>query len=64
MSTLAESTMTFEQRISDALLRSAQLAREDAIKHGTGIVVEKDGKVVEITNDELKKQAEQMENEA
>lgn len=50
-----------EQEISAALLRSAQLAREEAIKHGTGIVVWADGKVVEITADALKKQAEKNE---
>lgn len=52
-----------EQEISAALLRSAQLAREEAIKHGTGIAVWIDGKLVEITADELKKQAEEQNNE-
>lgn len=52
-----------EQEISAALLRSAQLAREEAINHGTGIVVWVDGKVVEITADALKKQAEEKKHE-
>ncbi|WP_185265841.1 hypothetical protein [Halopseudomonas xiamenensis] len=59
MSAQRENATTFEQEISAALLRSAQLAREEAIKHGTGIVVQIDGKVVEIPAEELKKQAEQ-----
>lgn len=52
-----QSLYEFERKITEALHRSAQLAREDAIRHGTGIVVEMDGKIVEITADELKKQA-------
>lgn len=48
-----------EQEISAALLRSTQLAREEAIKHDTGIMVSIDGKVVEITANELKKQAQE-----
>lgn len=56
---------SFEQQVSEALTRSAQLAREEAIKHGTSIVVEVDGKIVEISAAELKKQAEQKKkNEA
>tara|TARA_R110001606_G_scaffold399223_1_gene582513 strand:- start:8525 stop:8710 length:186 start_codon:yes stop_codon:yes gene_type:complete len=49
---------SLEQEITAALHRSAQLAREEAIKYGTGIVVQIDGKVVEISTEELKKQAQ------
>lgn len=46
----------FAKEISEALTRSAQLAREDAIKHGTSLVFWKDGKIVEVTAEELKAQ--------
>jgi hypothetical protein len=57
MSTNSNNISFSEQEITAALHRSAQLAREDGIKHGTGIIVSIDGKVVEITAEELKKQA-------
>lgn len=41
----------------DALKRAAQLAREDAIRTNTGIIVSRNGKIVEITAAELKKEA-------
>ena len=41
----------------DALKRAAQLAREDAIKTNTGIIVSKNGKIIEITAAELKQEA-------
>lgn len=63
MSAQTNSFISLEQEIIAALHRSAQLAREDAIKHGTGIVVQIDGKVVEITTEELKKQAQQKKHE-
>jgi hypothetical protein len=63
MSAQTNSFISLEQEITAALHRSAQLAREDAIKHGTGIVVQIDGKVVEITTEELKKQAQQKKHE-
>lgn len=44
--------LTFE-----ALKRAAQLAREDAIKTNTGIIVSKNGKIVAITAAELKQEA-------
>ena len=44
----------FEAAVSDALIRAAQLAREDAIKTNTGIIVSKNGKIIEITAAELK----------
>ena len=52
---------SLEQEITAALHRSAQLAREEAIKYGTGIVVQIDGKVVEISTEELKKQAQKKQ---
>lgn len=64
MNNQAGQTTTIEQQISAALLRSAKLAREEGIKHGTGIVVSRDGKVVRISAEELKKQAEQDKDEA
>lgn len=56
--------LILEKDISAALLKSAQLAREEAIRHGTGIVVQMDGEVVEISAKELKKQAQKKKNEA
>lgn len=41
----------------DALKRAANLAREDAIKTNTGIIVSKNGKIIEITAAELKQEA-------
>lgn len=64
MSTQTNSPRFLEQDITAALHRSAQLAREDAIKHGTGIVVSIDGEIVEISTEELKQQAQQKKNEA
>ena len=34
-----------EAAVSDALVRAAQLAREEAIKTNTGIVIKKNGKL-------------------
>ncbi|MBS7351053.1 MAG: hypothetical protein KIG95_13045 [Comamonas sp.] len=64
MSTQTNSPKFLEQDITAALYRSAQLAREEAIRYGTGIVVNIDGKIVEISTEELKKQAQQNKNEA
>lgn len=47
----------FEAAVSAALIRAAKLAREDAIKTNTGIVIKKNGKIVEISAAELKQQA-------
>lgn len=54
MSTQFSTLAQFESEVSAALLRAAQLAREDAIKTNTGIVVSKNGQIIEITADELK----------
>ncbi|MCK9522271.1 MAG: hypothetical protein M0R76_04395 [Proteobacteria bacterium] len=64
MSAHSNKTASFEQQVSDALRRSAQLAREEGIKYGTGIVVQIDGKMVKISAEELKQQAEQKQKEA
>ncbi|HJH24619.1 MAG TPA: hypothetical protein K8U84_08715 [Paenalcaligenes hominis] len=47
----------FEAEVSAALLRSAQLARQDAIKTNTGIIVERNGKVVRVSAAELQHEA-------
>ena len=57
MSTQFSSLALFEAEVSAALLRAAQLAREDAIKTNTGIIVSRNGKIVEITAAELKQEA-------
>lgn len=54
MSVLFEDYNELERQISEALVRSAELAKDIAIKTNTGIVVSKDGKVVTITADELR----------
>ncbi|MFC3332128.1 hypothetical protein GGR41_002170 [Paenalcaligenes hominis] len=38
-------------------MRSAQLARQDAIKTNTGIIVERNGKVVRVSAAELQHEA-------
>ncbi|CAH9018291.1 hypothetical protein [Candidatus Nitrosacidococcus sp. I8] len=48
---------SFEQEIHFALQCAAQLAREEAIRTNTGIVIEQEGKIIEISAAELKKQA-------
>ncbi|CAM5184744.1 hypothetical protein OURE66S_02821 [Oligella ureolytica] len=57
MSIHTKSLEEFAQQMTEALTRSAQLAREDAIKHGTSLVFWKDGKIVNVTAEELKAQA-------
>lgn len=47
----------FKAEVSAALIRASQLAREEAIKTNTGIIIRKDGKIVEISAAELKQQA-------
>jgi hypothetical protein len=42
-----------------AMLRAAEMARDIAIQTNTGIVVQKDGKVVHIGAEELRRQREQ-----
>lgn len=52
----------FERQVSAALERSAELAKDIAIKTNTGIVVSRDGKVVTITADELRAEREREAN--
>lgn len=59
MSAQTMHTPSLVEKISAALTQSAKLAREDAIQHGTGIVVFMDGKIVEISAEELKRQAQE-----
>ncbi|NLZ80100.1 MAG: hypothetical protein GX908_11405, partial [Gammaproteobacteria bacterium] len=42
---------------SAALLRAADLARDDAIKTNTGIVISQDGKVITITAEQLRQKS-------
>jgi len=62
MSSIENRQISFEQQVFAALQRSAELAREDAIKTDTAIVVKLGGEVVEISAAELKKQAGQKTN--
>lgn len=48
---------SLEAKVSAALIRAAQLAREDAIRTNTGIVIRRNGKIVEISAAELKQEA-------
>lgn len=57
MSTQFSNLALFEAEVSAALLRSAQLARHDAIKTNTGIIVERNGKIVRVSAAELKQEA-------
>lgn len=57
MSSEVNFSLDFEREVSAALLRAAELARDDAIKTNTGIVVSRDGKVVTITADQLRQKS-------
>ena len=57
MSSQSTTFALFEAEISAALVRASQLAREDAIKTNTGIIVERNGKTVKVSAAELKQQA-------
>lgn len=54
MSSQADLNLDFEREVSAALLRAAELAREEAIKTNTGIVVSQDGKVITIAAEQLR----------
>lgn len=54
MSSQVDLNLDFEREVSAALLRAAELAREEAIKTNTGIVVSQDGKVITITAEQLR----------
>lgn len=49
----------FEKQVTAALKLSAQLAQEEAIKHGTSLIVYRDNQLVEIPPEELIKQQEE-----
>ena len=57
MSSQVDLNLDFEREVSAALSRAAELAREEAIKTNTGIVVSQDGKVIIITADQLRERA-------
>lgn len=46
----------FEKQVTAALKLSAQLAREEAIRYGTSLIVYRNNQLVEIPPEELKKQ--------
>lgn len=46
----------FEAEVSKALIKAAELAREEAIRTNTGIVVSENGEVITISAEELKAQ--------
>lgn len=50
-------SIDFEREVSAALLRAAELARDDAIKTNTGIVISQDGKVITITAEQLRQKS-------
>ena len=50
-------SIDFEREVSAALLRAAELARDDAIKTNTGIVISQDGKVITITAEHLRQKS-------
>ena len=54
---LKQSKDSFIFQTFDTFKRAANLAREDAIKTNTGIVIKKNGKIVEISAAELKQEA-------
>ena len=57
MSSQVNLNLDFEREVSAALLRAAELARYDAIKTNTGIVVSQNGKVVTITAEQLREKS-------
>ncbi len=57
MSTETNLSMDFEREVSVALLRAAELARDDAIKTDTGIVISQNGKIITITAEQLRQKS-------
>ncbi|HZJ97477.1 MAG TPA: hypothetical protein VFD12_06550 [Oligella sp.] len=57
MSTEINLSMDFEREVSAALLRAAELARDDAIKTNTGIVISQDGEIITITAEQLRQKS-------
>ena len=57
MSTETNLSMDFEREVSVALLRAAELARDDAIKTNTGIVISQNGKIITLTAEQLRQKS-------
>ena len=57
MSSQADLNLDFEREVSAALLRAAELARDDAIKTNTGIVISQNGKIITITAEQLRQKS-------
>lgn len=57
MSTKTNLSMDFEREVSAALLRAAELARDDAIKTNTGIVISQNGKIITLTAEQLRQKS-------
>lgn len=53
MSNQSEKTSDFVEQVTAALIKAGELARDEAIKTNTGIVVSENGKVVTISAAEL-----------
>lgn len=54
MSCLFKNHDDFVEQVTAVLIKTGKLAREEAIKTNTGIVVSQNGKIVTITAEELK----------
>jgi len=54
MSAIFKDFDDFERKVSEALVRAAELAKEKAIQTNTGIVVSEGGKAITITAEELR----------
>ncbi len=57
MSSQADLNLDFEREVSAALLRAAELARDDAIKTNTGIVISQNGKIITLTAEQLRQKS-------
>ncbi len=57
MSSQADLNLDFEREVSAALLRAAELAREEAIKTNTGIVISQNGKIITLTAEQLRQKS-------
>ena len=57
MSTETNLSMDFEREVSAALLRAADLARDDGIKTNTGIVISQNGKIITLTAEQLRQKS-------
>ena len=57
MSSQVDLNLDFEREVSAALLRAAELAREEAIKTNTGIVISQNGKIITLTAEQLRQKS-------